>query len=168
MTDREALELGLKENAYNADLHMIYADLLELESTNPQDVTLALWHREWTPEKQRKLDSENWLREFASNCGSHCENYDEHVESLRLTRRGEPSIKPAYIDITYEMTMAAAKEFLETHDGEYGGNTFCQDGSQRAGSHMDANLSEFWKHYQIVTETEVPEERQGAIFSCTC
>lgn len=86
------------------------------------------------PERQMS-ESERWIRDFAERVG-----------------------------LGYQTVMDGAKEWLETHDGKWGGEYLCFGGLLEGASVPD----EFWNHYERVTGETVEQRLRGSFFTCSC
>lgn len=64
----------------------------------------------------------------------------------------------ASVDLSTNRLMAGAKEYIR--HGEY-----ITGGSEMEGEYVP---DEFWNHYARVTKTDVPEEKRGNFFKCSC
>lgn len=70
------------------------------------------------------------------------------------------------IDQTVNRLMEAADLWLETSNGSgWGEHTY--DNSESYKTHWD-KFPEFWKHYEIVKGTTVPEDDKTSFFTCSC
>ena len=87
------------------------------------------------PELTEKEKSEQWIKDFA-------DRIRQHPRSL----------------------MDAAERWIETDDGNYGGE-YTYDNSESYKSHWDG-FPEFWKHYEIVTGRKA--KKAESFFTCTC
>lgn len=147
---RTAFEKTIRENPRDLTTYRVFADWLEEFGDRPGDDDLALWHRNWTLEKQ---DAKEWLEDFASQCGGTASGF---------------SWEEGYQDwqkITYEDVIRIGHTFIER--GDY----FIQQGSETARSLIwKKNVRElFWKNWSLVTGVPVGEEtRQDSPFSCSC
>ncbi len=70
------------------------------------------------------------------------------------------------IEIHYSGLMEAA-ELWESSDSEYGDYTV-QQGSESWRNYFPDYQEEFWPLYALVVGREVPEEKRGQFFSCSC
>jgi len=160
MNQRDAFVAALDADPYDEVTHKVFADWLD-EHDEPE---LACLHRSWTKEWQEAKD---WITRFAARGGSTYVNYDDYA----YDRTG--TVEPEYQEITYDVVMSAAKEWIDTcgeQDEEDEGEYWCQQGSESLRDMMcEGNThKEFWKNYQIVTKTEVPAFKQGQVFTCSC
>lgn len=139
---RAAFEKAIRENPRDLTAYKVFADWLEEFGDRPGDDDLALWHRNWTLEKQ---DAKEWLEDFARQCGT----------------TGYDAERP----ITYDDVIQAGHDYIKR--GDY----FVQVGSQEAQDLMwnDAMRELFWKNWSLVTGVPVGEDtRQDSPFSCSC
>ena len=167
----------------------IFADWLDEQGCDDE----AAAQRAWTREKQKALD---WMADFAKESGRHCVDDGRDSPAYRELRdlnygpghrlpgheaRVEELYKrieaaEVWVDITVEMLLEAARNWVETCNdvpdswGDMGGDWFVQNGETGLRRRMGepGAKERFWECYQLLTGEEVPEEKQGHVFSCSC
>lgn len=80
--------------------------------------------------------------------------------------RSEAWIK-SYADglgLHHSKLMDGADEWVESHDGKWGGEYLCDGGLLEGESTSD----EFWKHYEIVRGKELADKVKTNFFTCSC
>lgn len=149
--DRDAFLAALAEDRYDRAARLVFADWLEENGDRPGDDDLALEQRRWTPERQ---EAEDWLREFAEECGLTCRDYETSYGG----EGGE------WVPITFEDVLQAGHDYLDR--GDY----FTQRGSETARNLMtDERRELYWRHWQTLTGRTLGEETApDAPFSCSC
>lgn len=70
----------------------------------------------------------------------------------------------ALLGLSPDVLMENAKEWLAA--GVDYGNAFVQRDSERWRDNF--NPTEFWHHYEVVTETVVPQDMKHSMYCCTC
>lgn len=60
--------------------------------------------------------------------------------------------------LSYDSLMDGATDFIETGNNIYGGDNL----------EGESISSEFWDHYEIVTNKKIPNKKRGTFFSCAC
>lgn len=117
-----------------------------------------------------------------------CVIYPRVITSLRhvwshpaFAQESEPFIPPgaseseAWIrnlcddmDIGYSEMMSGADAWVETFNQRWGRDYVTQQGSTSWQSEFPEQAEEFWRHYEIVRGVNVPQDRRGSFFSCSC
>jgi uncharacterized protein (TIGR02996 family) len=145
--EKQAFLVLVAQDKYNQSNRLIFADWLNEHGMDDE----AEVQRAWTPEKQK---AEDWLRDFAVQCGGTRGFEDE-----------EEYYGP-YQEITYEMVIQAGHDFVDSNGEDY----FVQMGTETARSLMyeEGTREKFWEYWQLVTGVTVGEEKQGTVFSCSC
>lgn len=71
------------------------------------------------------------------------------------------------LEISYEGLMNYAERAVESRASSSWGDYFCHptDSGKWEGMNIP---DEFWNHYQLLVEVEVPEEHRGSFLSCSC
>lgn len=144
---RDAFERSLKENMFDYQTRLVFADWLE---ENGHDDEAKEQRRmagvEW-------MHSVAWLQYFAGRCGDTCTNYDVAYKN---------GINPVWVPITLEDVVEAGHAALRD---KYGWGGFTQFGSEKARDMMfDTNTKElFWKHWQVVTGVRVGKKKSDKL-----
>lgn len=73
---KDAFLKAIQQDKYDWDTRKIFADWLEDNGLDDE----ATYQREWTPAKQRKLDAQEWLEDFATK---HEMTYKEVIKCAR-------------------------------------------------------------------------------------
>lgn len=183
MTDyRTAFEKALKENPHDVSTRQMYADWLQEQGLDDEAAEqLRRTSKEW-------LAALDWMIDFASKCGRHCENYTESWEEYRRETEhlswGNEADRPTLMEvqdryhakrrwrnINLEDCLQAGYDFLR--EGDY----FVQCGSEQARDLMyeEGMAKLFWINWFMLTgepSQDHPDLIQGeessAPFSCSC
>ena len=154
--ERDIFERLIKEDRYDQEARLVFSDWLEEHGYDDE----ALVQRSWTKEKQ---EAEDWLRDFAKECGKTCKNYEKvHLYGVAATE-----MEDKWVDITYEDVVLAGSNFVDR------GESFVQFGSEEARNLMMGKIKEkYWKCWELVTGRKFEPPIEGwwgdQPFSCSC
>jgi len=87
----------------------------------------------------------------------------KELDGTNLSRRWIESYADG-LGLGYDELMDAAADWIESHDGKWGGE-YLNRGELLDG---ESTSPEFWIHYQKVTDKVVEADKQGNFFSCAC
>lgn len=91
------------------------------------------------------------------------DEYQEPTKAEMEVEKIDASVKYIHdlaeqVGISYYRLLGAAANYIDSGD-------YITGGAEMEGSYVP---DEFWKHYEIVTKSVVPEESRGSFFSCSC
>lgn len=162
--EREAFEDVIKADRYDQVTRLVFADWLEEHGLDDE---AAEQRRMASPDW---VEAARWMEEYVKSIGGNVLNYDSLFHRNEGTGRYERVEEVNYEEFTFDQVVQIAQNFVDTQEGEWGGDKFVQQGSEAARDSLsDAkDREQFWKAWRTITGNDPGKASEDVPFCCTC